>query len=168
VAEAKRYTIRRGNDSHIISFCKECHSVFEAERKNPKRNPKAGRLVKGVVNTLGTIGMVVMMAIFAVTMFALKSIMTTKFGQEADVGGFGEAPSFQPDAPSFSFPRTFIDEEAGQPMLADFKPGDLAGYEVSDDAGQVFQTDSLARELYCEGPSFQHQEPSFAADSSTE
>jgi hypothetical protein len=161
-AEGKQYTIKRGNDRHIVCFCKDCHAVFDGERNRPNRNPKAGRLVKGVVNTLGAIGMVVMMVVFAATMFALKSIMATKLGQEGDVGGMGEMPTFESNEPSFSFPRTFIDEEAGEPMLGDFSPVDLSGYEVSDEAGQVFQSDVLVDELYSEDFSFSDGAPSFA------
>ena len=164
VAESKRYTIGRGNDRFVVCFCKDCHAVFEAERNRPNRNPKAGRLVKGVVNTLGAIGMVVMMVVFAVTMFALKSIMTTKFGKEGDVGGIADTPTFEPNEPSFSFPRTFIDEETGEPMLGNFNPSDLGGYEISDETGQVFQSDVLVDELYNEDVSFSDEVPSFAEE----
>ena len=161
--EAKRYTIRRGKDTHVVSFCQECHAVFEAERNRPNRNPKAGRLVKGVVNALGAVGMVVMMAVFAVTMLAFKSIMSTKFGQEGDAGEFG-TPNLQPEEPGFSFPRTFIDEEGGEPMLRDFDPSDLGDYEISDETGQVFQSNVLVDELYSEGGSFSEEVPPFAGE----
>jgi hypothetical protein len=123
--------------------------------------------VKGVVKALGAVGFAVMTTIFALSLFALKQIMKTKFGEEAggDSGGLGE-PSFQPSHEGFSFPQTFIGEEAREPMLEDFKPSDLAGYEVADDSGHVFQTDSILDELYRED--YGDEVPSFSEETTSD
>jgi len=140
--------------------------VFQEETRRPTRNPKVGRAVKGVITGLGAIGVVVMTAIFAIGLFAFKQIMKTKFGEDSG-GGAGEPSSFQSSEPGFSFPKTFIGEEAGEPMLHDFEPNDLTGYEVTDDTGQVFATDNLVNELYSEEDSFSDVDTSFAEKGET-
>ena len=52
-------------------------------------------------------------------------------------------------------------------MLGDFNSGDLMGYEVSDDAGQVFQTDDLVKELYNDEGTFGESEGLFNTKNQT-
>ena len=43
------YTVRRENERRLVSLCREYHSAFEKERRNPSGDRKVGRAVKGVV-----------------------------------------------------------------------------------------------------------------------
>jgi hypothetical protein len=145
----KCYTVRKGGETHRVYFCRECHTAFEKAAQS--QDGKAGKAVKGVVKGLEAIGMIVMMVIFALTLVTLKLIMTKKSGDGGDDGdgensGFGSGKS--------SFFGGGDGSDGGEPMLGDFNSGDLMGYEVSDEAGQVFQTDDLVNQLYSDEGAF--------------
>ncbi|MGD0423091.1 MAG: hypothetical protein ABSA92_06490 [Candidatus Bathyarchaeia archaeon] len=150
-SQMKCYTIRKGNERHVVCFCKACHSAFQREMKGAK-NPKVGRSVKKVVSALGTVGFMVMLAVFSLAMFAFKQIMKTKFGKE-ESDGAGE--------PNFA--------EAGaekEPMLDDYSQDELAGFEVSDESG-TFPADELVHELWETDGTFSSDEVDFTDSNQT-
>jgi hypothetical protein len=46
-------------------------------------------------------------------------------------------------------------------MLDDFSVSDMRGYEVTDETGQVFQTDELVNQLYSDQGTFSQGEGPF-------
>jgi hypothetical protein len=149
----KRYTIRKGNERHLVCFCMSCHAAFQQEMKGSKRNPKTARNVKKVVSALGTVGFVVMMAVFSVAMFAFKQIMKTSFGREGSDGA-GD-------------PNLAGQEQAErEPMLEDYSQDELTGFQVNDDTG-TYPTDSLAHELYETDGTFSSNEVDFTDSNQT-
>ena|SRR5208337_140500 len=151
-SQVKCYTIRKANERHVICFCKTCHSAFQQEMKGAK-NPKVGRSVKKVVSALGTVGFVVMMAVFSLAMFAFKQIMKTKFGKDEPNGG--AEPNFAQ-----------ADGVEKEPMLDDFNQEELAGFEVSDESG-TRPSDDLAHELWETDGTFSSDEVDFKDSNQT-
>lgn len=121
--------------------------------KSSKRDPKIGRTVKKVVGALGTVGFVVMMAVFSVAMFAFKQIMKTKFGSQ-ESGGLGE--------PNFAE----ADEAGKEPMFEDYNQDELKGFQVSDDSG-TYPTDDFVHELYETDGTFSSNEVDFTDSNQT-
>jgi len=152
-SQMKCYTIRKSNERHVVCFCRGCHTAFQQEMKSSKRNPKVGRSVKKVVSGLGTVGFVVMMAVFSVAMFAFKQIMKTKFGKE-DSEGMGE--------PDFAK----ADEAEKEPMFEDYDQEELTGFQVSDESG-TYPTDDLVHELYETDGTFSSNEVDFTDSNQT-
>jgi hypothetical protein len=133
--------------------------------------------------------MIIMMVIFALTLVTLKLIMTSKSSDGAGDGdgrdtGDGANPGFESADSSFfgggshggdaglgmdgsSFCEGGDGPDAGEPMLDDFKSEDLMGYEVSDDAGHVYETDDLVGELYRSEGTFSKSAVTFSNPSQT-
>ena len=150
----KCYTVRKSGETYRVYFCHECHAAFQKAAQT--RDGKAGKAVKGVVKGLEAVGMAIMMVIFAVTMVTLKLIMTRKSGDAGDdagdegFGSGGDSGFGSGDSSIFGLGGS----DGGEPMLTDFNSEDLMGYEVIDDAGQVFQTDDLVSQLYSDEGTF--------------
>lgn len=122
-------------------------SLCLSARDEGAKNPKVGRSVKKVVSALGTVGFVVMMAVFSLAMFAFKQIMKTKFGKnESD--GSGD--------PSFAQ----ADGVEHEPMLDDYNQEELTDFEVSDESGSR-PADDLAHELWETDGTFSSDEVDF-------
>jgi len=160
----KCYTVRKGGETHRVCFCRECHTAFEKAAQS--QDGKAGKAVKGVVKGLEAIGLIIMTVIFALTMVTLKLIMTTKSGDGGDDGDGGDAGFGDGGNPGFGSGDSSIfgggdGSDGGEPMLGDFNSGDLMGYEVSDETGQVFQTDDLVNQLYGDEGTFSQGEGPF-------
>jgi hypothetical protein len=153
----KCYAVRKGGETHRVCFCSECHAAFKKAAQSG--DGKAGRAVKGVVKGLEAVGLIVMTVIFALTLATLKLIMTSKSGDRGDEGDLGN-PGFGSGDSGFFGGGDGSD--GGEPMLGDFNSADLMGYEVSDDTGQIFQTDDLVNRLYSEGTFSEGQGPFFA------
>ena len=150
-SQMKCYTIRRANETQVVCFCRACHSAFQQQMKGAK-NPKVGRTVKKVVSALGTVGFVVMMAVFSLAMFTFKQIMKTKLGREES--GAGE-PNFAETG-----------ESDKEPMFDDYSQEELAGFEVSDESG-TYPSDGLANELWETDGTFSSNEVDFTDSNQT-
>jgi hypothetical protein len=155
----KCYTIRKDGQTHLVYFCRECHSAFEKSARSTAQDGKAGRAVKGVVGALGALGLLIMTLIFSLTLLTLKQVMKTRYGDDEGEPGLASSdPSFSDDADA---------PDAAEPMLENFKPKDLMGYEVSDETGKLYPTDDLVRQLYGSEGTFSEAEATFSQGDQT-